>query len=343
MFQITHDNHFVPQLYLKQWSKDRKKIWSYRLLVPHRNVEKWKLRPISGVAFHRDLYTEIADGKEIDDFEKWLESEFESPAQDAITKVIQDKPLKSSDWINLARFLAAQDVRTPTSYLETTERWEKTLPPLMEKTIKDSIKEFEEAKRNNQLIENEENVGSLFKNSLSVKVLPNPNLQEGGSVIQANITAGRSLWIRSQRLLLQKTIKVLLNHKWSIVEPASGLEWFTSDHPVIRLNYYKEGKYDLRGGWGKAGGNLIMPLSPKHLLFTQIGSEMQDRFTFSREKTFEIQKFIAERAFRWIFAKQQIGIIEKYRPRHIDAERYKVEQEQLKKWHTEQSEAERNN
>ena len=81
MRQITHDNHFVPQLYLKQWSDDGIHIWAYRILVSHENVPEWDYRPISGVAYQRDLYTSYDNGQEVDDFEKWLETEFENPVQ----------------------------------------------------------------------------------------------------------------------------------------------------------------------------------------------------------------------------------------------------------------------
>lgn len=339
MSQITHDNHFVPQLYLKQWGMDGSQIWAYRTLVSHQKVKKWTLRSIRGVAFHRDLYTEFLDGQEVDDFERWMESEFETPAQEAINKVIQEKKLEQSDWSKLAWFLAAQDVRTPTSYLESTERWHATLPALLQETLEDSVKKLEGLKKENKTFEKNETANSLFNKSMKINVIRNPE-NVGGGYIEAKVTVGRTLWIESQRFLLQKTAKALLQHKWGIAKPARGFEWFTSDHPVVRLNYYKKGSYDLRGGWGKAKGNLIMPLSPNHLLFTQIGEYVPDYFVFPKEKTIEIQKFIAERAFRWIFARNPLKIIEKHRPRVVDKELYNSEEEILKHWHEKQRQAE---
>jgi hypothetical protein len=166
MSQITHDNHFVPQLYPKQWSDNRSRIWGYRILVPHQNVEKWTLRAIRGVAFQRDLYTSISKGREVDEFEKWLEAEFETPVQNSIARVVQEKPLKQSDWKQLIRFLAAQDVRTPANYLESMERWRNTLPDLLEPTLNESIKEVEKSKENKEPIKALAS-NSLFKKSLS--------------------------------------------------------------------------------------------------------------------------------------------------------------------------------
>src|SRR5262245_19597065 len=132
MQQVTHNNHFVPQLYLKQWSDDGIHIWSYRILVSHKKVQEWSRLPISGVAYQRDLYTTYVNGGEVDEFEKWLEQEFESPVQESIKKVLKDEGLSTLDWERVATFLGAQDVRTPLSYLESMERWRKTLPDLVQ-------------------------------------------------------------------------------------------------------------------------------------------------------------------------------------------------------------------
>jgi hypothetical protein len=96
MAQLKHDNHFVPQFYLKQWSKDGNLIYSYRILVSDKRVPEWRLRSIRGVAFHPDLYTTISNGQEIDKFEQWIETEFETPAQEALHKVIRNKVLTTS-------------------------------------------------------------------------------------------------------------------------------------------------------------------------------------------------------------------------------------------------------
>jgi hypothetical protein len=78
--EFHRNNHFVPQTYLKRWSFDGKRIWGYPLLVPHINVPAWSLYSIRGIAYRTHLYTKLAlNGEETDEFERWLDKEFESP------------------------------------------------------------------------------------------------------------------------------------------------------------------------------------------------------------------------------------------------------------------------
>lgn len=341
MQQLKHEHHFISQVYLKNWGDSKNRIWSYQLLAPRENFPKWRLLPIGGVAFQRDLYTVISSGQEDDAFERWLDSEFETPVQASLLKVVNDKKLTNHDWNRLALFLAAQDVRTPTNYFETTERWSKELPKLLENTLNNAVKTLEEHFYEGKPLPKNTSTPQFFNQIFDISITPNVIPEKKMGEIRAEVVTGRKLWIESQRLLLTKTSQVLLKHKWSIVEPAGGMSWFTSDHPVLRLNYYKDGKYDLKGGWGREGGNLIMPLSPNHLLYTQIGSDAPDHFTLSTEKTYEIQKFLAERSSRWIFAHKRVPGVVKLRPRHVSLADFNNEEEQWKNWHQKQSSVEK--
>ena len=113
MTQLTRDNHFVPQAYLRRWSDDGKRVYCYRTVVAHKRVPEWEPKSIRGVAYQRDLYTGFANGQEVDDFERWIKSDFEDPAMEALEKVASNAPLGQSDWERLAMFAAAQDMRTP--------------------------------------------------------------------------------------------------------------------------------------------------------------------------------------------------------------------------------------
>lgn len=336
MPQITHDNHYVPQFYLKQWSKDGQRIWGYRLLVSHENVKEWDRYAISRIAVHRDLYTEATDGTETDDFERFLASEYETPAQEALKKVRNNQTLNAEDWDKLIRLFAAQDVRTPASYVEMTERLDKILPNLLQTNLENSVQKFKKSK-GQSTIKSETGSDQFFQNTFNIQVVRTP--ETGEAYISAEVVNDRTLWLETQRMLLKKTVKALLQHKWSIFTPATGMEWFTTDHPAVRLNYYGNGNYDLKGGWGKNGADLFMALTPYHLLYTNIGTEPPDRINLSVDKTVMIQKIMAERAFRWIFARRPMKAVIQFRPRIVDPITFKSEEDVIRNWHKEQSKA----
>ena len=83
-----------------------------------------------------------------------------------------------------------------------------------------------------------------------------------------------------------------------------------------------------------------MPLSPRHLLFTHVGQDVPDGFIFSYEEAAKIQRFLAQRASRWIFAREPIVRVGWIRPRHVDADAFNAEEEQWRMWHERQNAAE---
>jgi len=83
---LTRDNHFVPQLYLKNFATDSGEVLEYRILVSDPKVPIWKPVNVAGTGYERNLYTRIVRGEEADDIEQWLNREFESPAKEHFKK-----------------------------------------------------------------------------------------------------------------------------------------------------------------------------------------------------------------------------------------------------------------
>jgi len=112
MEQLRKDNHYVPKLYLKQWADDGQ-IPTYRLLVPSDKTPLWKPHSLKGIAFHQHLYTYVVGQEETDEFERWLDREFEGPAEQAIHRAVNGHQMSPDHWRRLVRFAVALDVRTP--------------------------------------------------------------------------------------------------------------------------------------------------------------------------------------------------------------------------------------
>lgn len=301
----------------------------YRTLVSKAEVPEWTSRSIKGIAFHRDLYA-TPGGPELDEFERWVATEFEEPALEALERAISDRPLTADDLKCLGGFFAAQDVRTPASFLESQERWHTQIPETLQRTVDAAIKKIEQAKKRGVPVEVLPPRSNPFGDAFRISIEPH---DEGRSAIRVKVASGRALWIASMRLLLTgKPLAALREHKWSIVEPDGNDEWFTSDHPAMRLNFNSVADYNFGGGWGRKKCDLLLPLSPRHLLYAQVGVRHPDRFKFRPDQTRLIQRLLAERASRWIFARAPLAIVSQDRPRIVDADRVKAEEQFWANW-----------
>lgn len=333
------DNHYVSVFYLKNWSSSQGRLWVYRVLISSDQVPLWKEIAIKGIAYHSNLYTRIVGGQETDEFEQWLDKEFESPAAEPIRKVVSGIKLESRDWRRLARFVAAQDVRTPARLIENLQRWDQTLPGILSncleglpQTLEKAIKEGGAPSRKVQV------EGSEY---IPLRVTTETLEGQVEVIVKAETLVGRGLWLFSMKHVLIELAKILEQHRWTILTPPGGMSWITSDDPVIRLNFYRQGHYDFKGGWGSKGTEILFPLSPQHLLYTQIGQRPTLTGFIQRDQAEMIRKFIAEHAHRMIFASERDPEIQKLRPRIVNPEQVTNEKEQWRSWHEKQTLAER--
>ena len=327
--QVTRDNHYVPQSYLRSWSSDSNKIWCYRILVSNENVPLWKHESIKNIAYVTDLYSCINNNAICDTYEKWIKNEFEDPGFEAICKLNNSEKISRNDLEKLIRFLALQDIRTPCNYFETAERWNKVFPQVASEVMRNTVNRINENdfEYNNK----NQNEKPMFTN---IKAHVTPIEKDGKKYLSFEMEApfNREAWIDEQKQLLEKTAKCLLKHSWSIFRSAKDINWFTSDHPVARCNYYSKYNWDLLGGWGNTKGNILMPLTPKYLLFTQIGDTCEEEKNISADKTMEINDILLARAYRYIFSTREINRVSKVRCRIVNKSKYDEEVFFWKSW-----------
>lgn len=341
---FSKDNHYVSQGYLKRWESSPGKVWVYQLLVSHQDVSLWTEKNTRGTAYQQHLFTRKIAEEESDEIEKWFSQEYETPAEEAIQKAVTDQRLTSSDWKKLVRFLAMQDVRTPARLEEhLTSSMERT-PKILEDTLKELSAVLEANKESGGEIPLPGTPSTDFSLPSGFPLRVTTVFKEGGEFVtlKAETAIGRASWLWSVLFLLQNTANILHEHKWTILHPAKGMNWLTSDKPVVRLNYYGAGKYDFGGGWGKNGTELFLPLGPEHLLYTRIGHRAPVRGTrCSIEQTHLIRRLLAEHADRMVFAHFADPEIPNLIPRKVDDEHFKYERAQWDNWHEEQNKSEK--
>lgn len=341
MKQICHNNHFVPRLYLKNWSEDRKRIWRYRLLVSHKNVPIWDYPSIENVACQSNLYTYLIEESEIDEIERWFCNEIETPFIGVIGKVLDKATLKKEDFEILIRYFAAQYVRTPARLSKQLKFYKEKLPTVVENAMTKAVQKLE------RILDNREPLPRIHYDEsfdlVPAKFVMEKNPKNEKTILKYDVLLGRGLWLYEIKHVVSETSKVLLNHNWEIVKAAKGVKWSTSDDPVICLNYNNIDDYDFGGGWNRIGSELILPLTPQYILYTQVGChekhpEIQEDPCF----TYLVQKFIIEHAYRNIFSTKPFNEIINYRNRTENDILFKHEAVLCRNWFEDQNEAEKN-
>jgi hypothetical protein len=333
------ENHYVPCVYLKNFANSEGKVAVYKLLVSHQNVRQWRFSSPRGITYLSHLYTRIISGTETDEIETWLSENFEASAEEAIYRAVHDKALKEAHWQALIRFTAAQHVRTPARLLERMRFWQNAMPFVLDEALKDAVKKWSDSKKSGAAVAP---ISAPNSEYIPLNVRTEATTGHSMGTLMVETVIGRGLWLFTVKHLLTTTLNVLLNHRWTVLRPFSGMAWFTSDDPVITLNYNGPNNYDFRGGWGSKGSEILLPLGPKHLLYTQIGRRPPRRGSmFSHTQTSILQQIIAEHAFRMIIATEPIDKIPEIRPRTVDAQAERSEREQWRRWHQEQAAAER--
>ncbi|MHB1314803.1 MAG: DUF4238 domain-containing protein [Christensenellales bacterium] len=297
MNQITHKNHYIPRSYLKNWSSDGKKVSVYSILVPNIKVPLWEDKSISNIAYVEDFYTLNVLGEEFDNIEKWLNTEFETPMQPVMEKIKNERRLTAEDWIILNKFVTAQYIRTPAHFYKLLQQWEKKMPDVIQKVLDKTIKVLEKQGAVSDSKTIDENIKPL-----PIKV----NIDNENDTVTVKAIVGKELFLFELEHILKETVKILPKHQWHIIHPPDGLEWPTSDDPVIFLNFTNANDYDFDGGWNRKNGEILFPLTPKHLLYTQACNKRKTTpFEQSCEFSKLFIKLIVEHAHRYFLRKLQ--------------------------------------
>jgi hypothetical protein len=328
--QIAHHNHYVPEFYLKNWSEDGKTVFVYSLLVPNKSMPFWSKRSIEYTAVWDDFYTRNKAGKQIDDFERWFNREFETPSRIIFNKLLHEQAISDDESKHLTRYIFAQHLRTPARLYQILDICKRIMPKVLENSTQSlSMRKsyIYMQKHYNQIIP----TGSELQ---PIKV----TADEAQNQVDIKALVGRGSYLFTLKYLLTETVKKVENHKWYVVRSANGIEFPTSDDPVICMNFYNKEKYDFQGGWGKRNGNIILPISPSALLITQIDSELPaSELNNSIVWSSFFRRIIIEHAHRYVYAyTKQKGMLAIH-PRIGNKILYEKEKREMSRWYYEQS------
>ena len=330
--EIARDNHYLPQFYQRNWSGDGASVSRYRLLVSDERVPAWDRPSIKGIGYKTDLYTSVVDGSDSDALEAWFGQEVEDPAAPVLLKVAEGRALTRADRRHVTLFAMAMDVRTPRSYLLWRERTLRETDGLLRQVLERIPDHLAAARRGDQR-------PSLPDPRPVTPIRVKTDVDERGRLtgIGAEIIVGREMWLWSIRYTLTEAIRKVPEPNWIVLRAAEGQQWFTSDQPLLRLGYTGPDSFTFGGGWGRPGCEVVLPISPAHLLYFKVGQKADGIAQLSRAETYEMQRLLALRAWREIVARERLTRVERFRPRVVNREVFEAEAAMWRGFHEEQT------
>ena len=262
----TKKEHFVPRFYLEKFSNPS----------PSGKEQKiWVFNKISQTVYPSDIKDTATDGRFYDFLDDFIEEDmkkiFDTELQGFenviapfyqkfenrlfyILKSINKrnhniKAIKKRQKYFWSYILAIQTLRTPKSRNLLNEVKEKAdketiIQNLLEKNIDDSAK----------------NIKSHFP-ELDIEEINNIKrfLFDETSQITDNLYTEKSISIPHYSLFwnyINKLSKVFLKHKWMIGINATNMPFYTSDHPIATIPYYKT-------GYASDGVEILFPINSK--------------------------------------------------------------------------------
>lgn len=160
----------------------------------------------------------------------------------------------------------------------------------------------------------------------------------------AQYVTGRKYWMWAIESDLGPggMLDLIEQYRWSIISPPPGVEWFLSDNPATCIRTFPNGTFTLDAGWGRAGSRLMLPLSPKHLLYCHVGHETSERcFPATPLLARDLRRYLADAAYRSFFCPEIDSELARYRERTVDRECFREERKQWKEFGEGHAKAER--
>lgn len=142
MNNISRDNHFVAQMYLEAWKNSNNKVWTYDLLVPNENCDLWSEKSTKLIASLQNFYINLKEKEEVDEMEKYLNEEFETPASILLKKAIRGGILSISDWRAIINYIGCQIVRTSAFVSKMLKTAKEDMESIFQQTVTELAEEL---------------------------------------------------------------------------------------------------------------------------------------------------------------------------------------------------------
>lgn len=229
------NQHYVPQFYLKQFSKDSLTVNLYNI-----DSKKLSKKGVKNICSKSYFYVRS------ESFEECL-SPLENIFSDVFDKLLNEKDLSilsDEEYIFLLYFICLQYVRTNKVKIESEEFWDAAYKGYLKEILSSAPKLAEDIGITRELIEKLEKWKILFTGSYDQSV---------------SHLYGMILGLTGPFLIYDLEPLLVINN--------TNLDFIISDHPIILYNTFFNNKREtLLTGFASNGLQIFCPMSPKVMI-----------------------------------------------------------------------------
>ena len=333
---LSRNNHYIPQMYLRNWESSKGKIFVYRLLVSNDNVPLWKEQAIEHTASIKNLYCRVLDNNELDDFELDFGARFETPARVPLEKLINGEKLTAEEWQPVIDFIVAQFVRIP-----KFQQWMCKLLSKNQTAVFDNLcNESFEAAINGKTFDSSGKPESILPIKCEVSDSKNGN---GKYEIIFRTVIGKNYWLQEIKTALSDNSKMrwlFKELKWSVATAYSGMSWPTCDCPVVTCALTQNKQFVKAEDFMIGNNAVVFPISPEKALIGYRKRIFPWEIDLSQQETESIRRLITQNAFMYVFSNAKDETIPNYYKRSVDEVGYKRIQKEYDRWYDDYKEKE---
>jgi hypothetical protein len=250
---VSKRHHAVPRFYLKRFADAAGLLWLHDV----HGVTVARAQPHDALVETRLYAPETGADPHDDSLEVFLAERVDGPAAQPIDKLSRGEPLSDDERQYIALFLAFQERRVP--------------------RMREGVRTFASDMANRLLrewVSRPDQLREAFKESQEVRgrEITAERAEELADQFIEGVTSGaikieptKMPWLH---LVTQatETARVLNDMPWSVVRTPEGVEFITSDAPIVKVLTDRRVPTHYAGGWLSPSAESTFALDPKHCL-----------------------------------------------------------------------------
>ena len=282
-------HHAVPRFYLSRFAQDDGLIWLHDI----RTQSAVRVHPKDAIV-EKFLYSpEVGDNPKDDTYEKFLAEHIEGPAAPALERLASGEEISPEERERIALFIAFQELRVP----RVRDAVIKMITEVGKGILDISVEHPDYMKKTF------EKMGKPISDEGLSKLIE--AWKSGGLKVEATKTA----WLQAASVA-PEIAAMLTRMPWTVLEAPIGVEFLTSDTPIVKVVTDPTVPPMLAGGWLSPSAESTFALDPQRILAIKPDGK-EGRFGVRKSWCKDVNTRLISQARRFVVSSSRDDYVER--------------------------------